>query len=108
MQSAFAQDLVADIGRGREAEGDSVIALSDAQLKVVMAAASHVPHEKRGQFLERVAAMLAHRGRGHFDDAAVADAVARALTGLAHTAAGHSAWFEHLNRALRETPYGRP
>jgi hypothetical protein len=42
----------------------TVIALSDKQLKTVMAAASHVPHEKRSQFLERIAAMLALRGRG--------------------------------------------
>jgi hypothetical protein len=42
-----------------------MISLNDSQLKTVMAAASHVPHEKRGQFLERIAAMLVLRGRGH-------------------------------------------
>ena len=45
-----------------------MIALSDKQLQTVMAAASHVPHEKPSRFLERVAAMLTLRGRGHFND----------------------------------------
>ncbi|MGC2824417.1 MAG: hypothetical protein WA322_09305 [Pseudolabrys sp.] len=61
-----------------------MISLNDAQLKIVMAAASHVPHEKRSQFLERIAAMLRLRGRGHFNDADVNDAVARALSGMTH------------------------
>jgi hypothetical protein len=61
-----------------------VISLSDAQLKTTMAAASHMPHEKRSQFLERGAAMLKLRGRGQFDDADVTDAVARALNGMTH------------------------
>jgi hypothetical protein len=47
-----------------------MISLNDAQLKVVMAAAEHVPHEKRAQFLERIAAMLKLRGR--FSDRDVA------------------------------------
>jgi hypothetical protein len=59
-----------------------MISLNDAQLKTVMAAAHGVPHEKRSQFLERIAAMLRLRGRGDFDDADVADAVQQALTGL--------------------------
>jgi hypothetical protein len=59
-----------------------MILLSDAQLKTVMAAASHVPLERRSQFLERVGTMLAIYGRGHFDDDVVTDAVARALTGM--------------------------
>ena len=37
-----------------------MVSLSDAQLKTVMAAASHVPIEKRSQFLERIAAMLGY------------------------------------------------
>ena len=61
-----------------------MISLNDAQLKVVMAAASHVPVEKRSQFLERVAAILVLVGRHHFDDSHVADAVSRALSGLIH------------------------
>ena len=58
--------------------------LSDAQLKLVMAVASRVPVEKRSQFRERIAGMLVHVGRRHFDDAHVADAVARALNGMTH------------------------
>ena len=64
-----------------------MISLNDAQLKTVMAAASQVPHEKRSQFLERTAAMLVLRGRGHFGDGDVDDAVKRALIGLVHESA---------------------
>ena len=59
-----------------------MISLNDAQLRIVKAAASHVPPAKRTQFLERVSAMLQMRGRGHDDD--VASVTALALTGLAH------------------------
>jgi hypothetical protein len=61
-----------------------VIGLSDAQLKTVMATAAQVPYEKRAQFLERIAAMLRLRGRGHFNDDDVSEAVARALNGMTH------------------------
>ena len=54
-----------------------VISLNDTQLKTVMAAGAQVPHEKRSQFLERIAAMLTLRGRGHFDDADVTDVSCR-------------------------------
>jgi hypothetical protein len=64
-----------------------MISLNDSQLRVVMAAASHVPHEKRSQFLERIAAMLVLRGRGHFNDDDVANVTALALTGLTHQSA---------------------
>jgi hypothetical protein len=64
-----------------------MISLNDAQLKTVMAAASHVPHEKRGQFLEHIAAMLVLRGRGHFNDDDVASVTALALTGLVNQSA---------------------
>lgn len=64
-----------------------MISLNDAQLKVVMAAASQIPHEKRAQFLERIAAMLTLRGRGHFTDNDVADAVKLALVGMVHESA---------------------
>jgi hypothetical protein len=50
-----------------------MISLNDAQLKIVMTAAAGVPHEKRAQFLERIAAMLVLRGRGHFTDSDVGD-----------------------------------
>jgi hypothetical protein len=64
-----------------------MISLNDAQLKTVMAAASHVPVEKRDLYLQRVAAMLTLRGRGHFADSDVSDAVKLALVGLVHEAA---------------------
>jgi hypothetical protein len=64
-----------------------MISLNDAQLKTVMAAASQVPHEKRAQFLERIAAMLKLRGRGHFSDGDVGDTVKLALVGLVHESA---------------------
>ena len=64
-----------------------MISLNDAQLKVVMAAASHVPQEKRSRSLERIAAMLTLRGRGHFNDDDVADAVKLALVGMVHESA---------------------
>lgn len=64
-----------------------MISLNDAQLKVVMAAAAQVPHEKRAQFLERIVVILALRGRGHFSDGDVDDAVKRALVGLVHESA---------------------
>ena len=40
-----------------------MLSLSHNQMQIVMAAARDVPQEKRGQFLERIAAMLAVRGR---------------------------------------------
>jgi hypothetical protein len=57
-----------------------MLALSDTQLTVVMAAASGLPVEKRALFLERVAARLALCGR--FTDADLDDAVHTALCGL--------------------------
>ena len=61
----------------------AMLALSDAQLQTLMTFAADIPQEKRSMFLERVAAMLAMRGRGHFNDADVADVAPLALTGLA-------------------------
>jgi hypothetical protein len=49
-----------------------------------MTAAADMPPEKRSMFLERVGAMLAMRGRGHFNDADVVDVVALASAGLVH------------------------
>ena len=43
-----------------------MIGLTDHQLKIVMGAARLVPVEKRDIFLQRIAAMLALRGRGRF------------------------------------------
>jgi hypothetical protein len=58
--------------------------LNDAQLKIVMDMARHVPHEKRGLFLERVAAMLKLRARRYSTDDGVGNAVKLALVGLMH------------------------
>jgi hypothetical protein len=46
-----------------------MIDLTDTQLAIVMAAARVLPVEKRDIFLQRIAAMLALRGRGRFTDA---------------------------------------
>jgi hypothetical protein len=59
-----------------------MLALSDPQLKTVMLFAATIPPEKRSMFLERVAAMLALRGRGHFNDDDVADVAKLAMAGL--------------------------
>ena len=64
-----------------------MISLNDVQLKTVMAAASHVPVEKRDLYLQRVAAMLTLRGRGHFADGDVDNAVKLALVGMVHASA---------------------
>jgi hypothetical protein len=41
-----------------------------------------VPVEKRGILLQRIAAMLTMRGRGHFNDSDVMEISQLALTGL--------------------------
>ena len=53
-------------------------------VKIVMGAARVLPVEKRDIFLQRIAAMLALRGRGRFTDTNVAEVAQLALTGLAH------------------------
>ena len=50
-----------------------------------MGAAHTVPVEKRDLYLQRIAAMLAVRGRGHFGDADVADVARLAMAGLVQT-----------------------
>jgi hypothetical protein len=63
-----------------------MLALSDEQLQTVMIAAGPLPPEKRGVFLERVAARL--RLRGHrFTDADLDRAIRSALQGLIQSAA---------------------
>jgi hypothetical protein len=64
-----------------------MIGLSDDQLKMVMATAAQVPYEKRAQFLERIAAMLAFRRHGNFTDDDVADVVKLACVGMVHEGA---------------------
>ena len=63
-----------------------MIGLTDIQLKIVMHAARLVPVEKRDTFLQRIAAMLTMRGRGHFTDGDVTDVAKLAMAGLVHTA----------------------
>jgi hypothetical protein len=62
-----------------------MVAFTDSQLRTVSDAAERVPVEKRGVFLERVAARL-QRQRG-FTNADLDDAVRAALAGLVKSAA---------------------
>jgi hypothetical protein len=64
-----------------------MISLNDAQLKTVMATAAQVPYEKRAQFLERIVAMLALRGRSNFTDGDVDDVAKLACVGLVRESA---------------------
>ncbi|MGB2646793.1 MAG: hypothetical protein WBC86_04145 [Pseudolabrys sp.] len=50
-----------------------------------MDAAAAVPIEKRDLYLQRIAAMLALRGRGRFTDADVAHVARLAIAGLVHS-----------------------
>jgi hypothetical protein len=61
------------------------VALNDAQLEAVMAAASSLPVEKRGVFLERVAAGLSQNG-SRFTAADFDHALRAALRGLIQAA----------------------
>ena len=63
-----------------------MFALTDAQLEIVMVAAGNLPVEKRGVFLERVAARLRLHGP-RFTDADLGAAIQAALTGLIQSAA---------------------
>ena len=56
-----------------------MLGLTDYQLKIVMGTARSVPVEKRDVYLQRIAAMLTMRGRGHFNDADVTDVAKLAL-----------------------------
>ena len=56
--------------------------LTDSQLAAVMDAARTLRVEKRDVYLQRIAAMLTMRGRGHFNDADVADVAKLAMAGL--------------------------
>jgi hypothetical protein len=63
-----------------------MLALSDDQLAMVMTAAGSLPVEKRGIFLERVAARLLLRGL-HFTNADLGASIQAALTGVIQSAA---------------------
>jgi hypothetical protein len=60
--------------------------LTDSQLAAVIDAARSLPVEKRDVYLQRIAAMLTMRGRGHFNDADVSDVAKLAIAGLCQTA----------------------
>ena len=62
-----------------------MLGLTDNQLRVVMDAAYMVPVEKRDLYLQRIAAMLTMRGRGHFGDHDVQEVTALALCVLVHS-----------------------
>jgi hypothetical protein len=68
-----------------------MIGLTDYQLKIVMDTARALPVEKRDIFLQRIAAMLALRGRGRFTDTDVADVAQLALCGLVQQTADSAA-----------------
>ena len=59
-----------------------MLGLTDNQLTTVMDMARTLPVEKRDLYLQRIAAMLALRGRGRFNDADVADVTTLAIAGL--------------------------
>ena len=50
-----------------------------------------LPVEKRDVYLQRIAAMLAVRGRGHVGDTDVADVAQLAMAGLVQQAADNAA-----------------
>jgi hypothetical protein len=62
-----------------------MLGLTDTQLKIIMSVANGVPVEKRDLYLQRIAAMLTTRGRGHFTDADVTDVAKLAMAGLIQT-----------------------
>jgi hypothetical protein len=64
-----------------------MLGLTDSQLSTVMIAARTLPVEKRDLYLQRIAAMLTMRGRGHVTDADVINVAQLALCGLVHQAA---------------------
>jgi hypothetical protein len=68
-----------------------MIGLTDTQLEIVMGAARVLPVEKRDVYLQRIAAMLAVRGRGRFTDTDVADVAHLALAGLVQQTADSAA-----------------
>jgi hypothetical protein len=63
-----------------------MLALTDAQLQIVMATAAAVLPDRRSLFLERCAAMLTLQGR--FDDSDVRKVTTLAAQGLLQAKAG--------------------
>jgi hypothetical protein len=66
-----------------------MISLNDAQLKIVMQAASGLPPEKRTLLLERIGASPSLRLHRRFSDTDLADVVQQALRGLVHEPVGN-------------------
>jgi hypothetical protein len=62
-----------------------MLGLTDNQLTTVMGMARTLPVEKRDLYLQRIAAMLTVRGRGHFTAADVADVAQLAMARLIQT-----------------------
>ena len=63
-----------------------MLILSEPQIEIVMTAAGGLPAEKRGLFVERVAARLQLNGT-RFTSADLDTAVSLAMRGLSHTPA---------------------
>jgi Mg-chelatase subunit ChlI len=61
-----------------------MVSLSDNQLKIIMDTAADIDADRRDQYLQRIGAMLAMRGRGHFNDADVSEVARLASCGLVH------------------------
>ena len=59
-----------------------MLGLTDNQLTTVMGMARTLPVEKRDLYLQRIAAMLTMRGRGHFTNSDLVEVVQLARTGL--------------------------
>jgi hypothetical protein len=74
---------------GRGGNDRMLMALSDHQLALVIVGANGLPVDKRDVYLQRIAAMLAMRGR--FTDADVSDVVRLAMAGLIHQTADSAA-----------------
>ena len=83
-----------------------MLGLTDNQLTTVMDMAGTLPVEKRDLYLQRIAAMLMMRGRGHFNDSDVTEVARLALTRLAHQPGGLSS--ELLAALQRATRRKRP
>jgi hypothetical protein len=64
-----------------------MIALSDAQLKLVTEAARPIPVDKRGAFLQRIAGHLQQLGYRRVQDVDVERAISAASRGLLHAPA---------------------
>jgi hypothetical protein len=83
-----------------------MLSLTDQQLKTVADAARDVPQEKRDVYLQRIAAMLTIRGRGHFNDADVAEVAALGGVRTDATTARHHLYHLPLHQRHRKSLIG--